>query len=85
MNCVYSKCQCCRRPMDGSVNLDQALRHAAQQGNAAARFLTGQANRLLESVARSECAAQLQNSDGDLERALSQALRAELTLFHTML
>lgn len=79
---LWIDCQRCRRREECPFARDQALRRAARQRSEAAQLLTTEADRLLETISRTEDARSLLNADEALERALSHALRAEMALIN---
>lgn len=77
---LWIDCQRCRRREECPFARDQALRRAARQRSKTARFLTTEADRLLETISCAEDARCLLNADEALERALSHALHVEMAL-----
>ncbi len=83
-----SACINCRRRKDCPYSCDfayeRSLHRGALLGQAAARFLTAEAQRLRAAVSRADSAAGLLCADSAAEHAVSDVLSAELRLLENL-
>ncbi len=83
-----SACINCRRRKDCPYSCDfayeRSLHRGALLGQAAARFLTTEAQRLRAGASRAGSAADLLCADSTAERAVSDVLSAELRLLESL-